>query len=439
MEWYWALILMMGGFVFFLILGLPVAFSFMIVNIIGAWIFLGGHAGEMQMVRNAGVAVTTFVLIPILLFVFMGEVLFQTGVAIKAVDAIDRLITKIPGRLSIVAIVSGTIFAALSGSSAANTALLGSTLMPEMRNRGYHPSMAMGPILGAGGLAVLIPPSGLAVLLASLGELSVSDLLIAGIVPGFMMAGMYFAYVIGMCYLKPELAPAYDIEDAPLWERLKPFLIYVVPLFSLFLIVVGSILAGLASPTESAALGALGSIIIALCYRSLNWRNLKIALLETGKTTVLILFIASASITFSQILLFSGATQGLLNIVTVMDLTPSMLVVSMLVVLFFLGCFMDPVSMMLITLPFYIPLAKAAGIDLVWFALLMLIMLEVSFTTPPFGLILFVMKAIAPPDISLKDVCFAALPFVAMALFTVAILFFFPEVALWLPGTLKDP
>ncbi len=437
MEWYWALTLMMGGFVFLLLLGLPVAFSFLAINIVGAWIFLGGHAGEMQMVRNASVAVTTFVLIPIALFVLMGEVLFQTGVAIKAVDAIDILITKVPGRLSIVAIVGGTIFAALSGSSAANTALLGSTLMPEMRKRGYHSSMAMGPILGAGGLAVLIPPSGLAVLLASLGEISVSDLLIAGILPGLLMAVLYFVYVIGLSYLKPDLAPAYEVVDRTAWERWKPFLIYVVPLFSLFVIVVGSILAGFASPTESAGLGALGAIIIALCYRALSWQNLKKSLFETAKTTILILFIASASITFSQILLFSGATQGLLNIVKMMELSPSMLVVSMLLVLFFLGCFMDPVSMMLITLPFYIPLAQAAGIDLVWFALLMLIMLEVSFTTPPFGLILFVMKAIAPPDITLKDVCLAALPFVGIALLTVAIIFFFPQVALWLPGMLE--
>ena len=436
MEWYWALILMLGGFVGLLLVGLPVAFSFLTVNIIGAWIFLGGHAGEMQMVRNAAVAVTTFVLIPIPLFILMGEVLFQSGVAINAIDAIDKLISKVPGRLSIIAIVGGTIFAALSGSSAANTALLGSTLMPEMRKRGYSRTMAMGPILGAGGLAVLIPPSGLAVLLASLGEISVSGLLIAGIVPGVMMATMYFIYVISVGYARPDLAPAYDIEEVPWHQRLWPFFVYVVPLFSLFVIVVGSILAGIASPTESAALGALGSVVIAICYRSLTWANLKKALIESAKTTVLILFIGSASITFSQILLFSGATQGLLDIVKGLDLSPSMLVVSMLIVLLFLGCFMDPVSMMLITLPFYMPLAKASGIDLVWFALLMLIMLEVSFTTPPFGLILFVMKAIAPPDITLKDVFMSAVPFVLMAFATVAIIFFFPPVAMWLPGLL---
>jgi tripartite ATP-independent transporter DctM subunit len=437
MEWYWALTLMLGGFVVLLLVGLPVAFSFLIVNIVGAWIFLGGHAGEMQMIRNAAVAVTTFILIPIPLFIFMGEVLFQSGVAIKAIDAIDRLITKVPGRLSVVAIVGGTVFAALSGSSAANTALLGSTLMPEMRKRGYSRSMAMGPILGAGGLAVLIPPSGLSVLLASLGEVSVSGLLIAGIVPGVMMATMYFIYVIVVAYLRPDMAPAYDVARIPLKDRIWTFVIYVVPLFSLFVIVVGSILGGIASPTESAALGALGSIVIALAYRALTWRNFKKALYESARTTVLILFIGSASITFSQILLFSGATQGLLEIVKSLELTPSMLVVSMLVVLLFLGCFMDPVSMMLITLPFYMPLARAAGIDVVWFALLMLIMLEVSFTTPPFGLILFVMKAIAPPDITLKDVFMAAAPFVLMALVTVAIIFFFPPVAMWLPGLME--
>src|SRR5574338_305002 len=191
MAWYLTLIVFLGGLVLLLMLGLPVVFAFFAINIVGAFVYLGGQAGELQFVRNAVDAVTTFALTPIPLFLLMGEVLFHTGVAARAIDAGDRLIARVPGRLCLVAVTSGTIFASLSGSTVANTALLGSTLMPEMRRRGYDPLIAMGPILGTGGIAMLIPPSALAVLLASLGSISVADLLIAGVFPGILMATLF--------------------------------------------------------------------------------------------------------------------------------------------------------------------------------------------------------------------------------------------------------
>jgi tripartite ATP-independent transporter DctM subunit len=435
-TWYLTLVVFLGGLVLLLLLGLPVVFAFFAINIVGAFIYLGGEAGEVQFVRNAVDAVTTFTLTPIPLFLLMGEVLFHTGVAQRAIDAVDRLIARVPGRLSLVAVTGGTIFASLSGSTVANTALLGSTLMPEMRKRGYDPLIAMGPILGTGGIAMLIPPSALAVLLASLGGISVADLLIAGVIPGILMAALFFSYVVIRCTLNPNLAPAYPIKDMSWGERVRPFLVYVVPLFAIFIIVVGSILAGIATPTESAALGSVASVLAAAAYRSLSWVSLKKALTETAKISVMILFIICASITFSQILSFSGATDGLLTEVKALALQPTMLVVSMLLILLFLGCFMDQVSMMMITLPFFIPLAQLAGVDLVWFGVLMLILLEIGFTTPPFGLLLFVMKGVAPPDTTMRQIYWAAAPFIALEAATVAILFVAPQFATWLPSFL---
>ena len=437
MEWYLALALLLGSLVALLMLGVPVVFAFFAVNMVGALLFLGGEAGLKQLVRNAAEAVTRFSLAPIPLFLLMGELMFHTGLAQRAIDAVERLIARVPGRLSLVAVVGGTIFSTLSGSTLANTAMLGSTLMPEMRKRGYDPSIAMGPILGTGGIAMLIPPSALAVLLASLGGISVADLLIAGVIPGLLMAALFFGYVIIRCTLDPTLAPGYDVAHLSPWQRVRPFLVYVVPLFFIFGIVVGSIFAGVASPTESAALGSVATVIMAACYRSLGWRALKVALIETAKISVMILFIICASITFSQILAFSGATDGLLEIVKGREISALLLVVLMLGVLLFMGAFMDQLSMMLITLPFFIPMAQHAGLDLVWFGILMLIVLEISFTTPPFGLLLFVMKGVAPPDITMRQIYMAAAPFIGLMLVTLALLIAFPALATWLPASIS--
>lgn len=437
MSWPLVLVLFLGGQVFLLLLGVPVAVAFFAINLIGAYAFMGGYAGELALVRNAVDAVANFTMSPIPMFILMGEILFQSGVAQRAISAIDRLIAGIPGRLSLVAVAGGTVFATLSGSTMANTALLGSTLMPEMSRRGYHPSMAMGPILGTGGVAMLIPPSALAVLLATLGNIPVGDLLIAGILPGLLMAGLFFGYVVLRCTLNPALAPSYDVRRYSWPERFVPLLTDVVPLFSLFAIVVGSILGGFASPTESAALGAVGAVLVTVGYRELTWHALKRALMETAKISAMIFFIVAAAVSFSQILTFSGATSGLLQSIVALELRPLQLVIGMMLILLFLGCFLDQVSMMMITLPFFIPLSEAAGIDLVWFGVLMLILLEIAFTTPPFGMLLFVMKAVAPSHITMRQVYTAAAPFIGLEILTVAIVIAIPSIATWLPSFLR--
>lgn len=433
MEWYWALALMLGLLVAFLGVGLPVAFTFFAINFIGAWIFLGGEAGMVQAARGTVGAIALFALAPIPLFILMGEIMFQTGMASRAIDAIDRIIARLPGRLSLVAIVSGTIFSALTGSSLANTAMLGSTLIPEMTRRGYHPSMSMGPILGTGGIAVLIPPSGLTVLLGSLASISIADLLIGGIMPGLVIAAVYVVYVLARCAINPALAPAYEVRRLPLWEQWKPFLIYVVPLLGIFLVVVGSMLSGIATPTESAALGSVASVVAAICYRRLTWASLKKSLMETAKVSVMLLFIIGASVTFAQLLGFSGATGGMLELLSSFQLGKYGVVLMMILVLLFLGCFIDPLSMMMLTLPFFMPLAKAAGIDLIWFGIIMLVMLEISFITPPFGLLLFVMKGLAPAGTTTHEIYAAALPFFLLQMVVVAMMIAFPGIATWLP------
>ncbi len=432
MAWYEILLVLLGTLVLLMALGLPVVFAFFATNLIGAYLFMGGENGILQLVRNAVDSVQSFALLPIPLFILMGEIMFYTGVAARAIDAVDKLIARVPGRLSLVAITGGTIFASLSGSSIANTAMLGSTLLPEMYRRGYKPTIAIGPIVAVGGIAILIPPSALAVLLGSIAQIPIGALLVASIIPALIMAGLFFGYVILRCRLDPSLAPAYDVSALSWRERIMPFVKYVLPLSAIFVVVVGSIIGGIATPTESAALGAAASLIAAAAYRRLNWKNFVVSIRQTLRFTVMTLFIICGSITFSQIMAFSQASNGLSAAVLGVGLAPIELLAAMLLILLFLGCFMDQVSMMMITIPLFMPLVQQAGFDTVWFGVLMLLCLEISLATPPFGLLLFVAKG-ASPESSMRDIVRSVAPFIALSLVVVVLLVAAPELTLWLP------
>jgi len=439
MEWQSALALMLGTLFFFMALGMPVVFAFLTVNLIGAWVFLGQEAGLSQWVRNTTAAITSFSLTPIPLFVLMGEVLFHTGLAFKAINAIERLIARVPGKLSIVSILGGTTFATLSGSSIANTAMMGGVMMPEMQRRGYHPTMSMGPIMAVGGIAMLIPPSALAVMLGSLAGISIEKLLIGGILPGLLMALFFLAYVVIRSRLRPQDAPsnAEDEIQATGWAKWRPLFVDVLPLLGIFIAVVGSMLAGWASPTESAAIGVTASVLATLCYRAFSWSALWTSLIETAKVSVIILFILAASTTFAQLLSFSGASSGFLRLINSMDLGVVWLVIGMLAILLVLGMVLDQISMMMIALPFFMPIANAAGIDGVWLGVMILITLEVGLLTPPFGLLLIVMQSVVPKTIRLPQIYRAAVPFLLIELLVLTLVFLLPGLAISLPGLIR--
>jgi tripartite ATP-independent transporter DctM subunit len=433
MEWYYALGLLIGILIAFMLTGMPVVIAFFITNIFGAFIFMRGEIGLFQLVRNAVDSVQSFSLLPIPLFIMMGEVMFHTGIASRAIDAVDKLIARVPGRLALVAITGGTIFSTLSGSTIANTAMLSSTLLPEMYKRGYKPVISIGPIVAVGGLAMLIPPSALAVLLGSLARISIGDLLIASIVPALILAVMFVAYVVVRCARNPAIAPPYEVPDMSARERYLPFVIYVLPLMLIFIVVVGSIVGGIATPTESAALGAVATLVAAAAYRRLNWKNFLVSVKLTVRFTVMTLFIICGSITFSQILAFSGASSGMSGFILGFDLAPILVLIGMLLVLMFLGCFMDQVSMMMITIPLYMPVVEQLGFNQVWFGVLMLMVLEISLATPPFGLLLFVAKGAAPPQTTMREIIVSVAPFIAMALLLVVLLIAFPGLTTFLP------
>src|SRR5258707_14536569 len=228
MSWQTASLLLLGGSTILLFVGIPVAFSFIAINLIGAVVFLGGDAGLHQLVRNSSAAVLNFSLTPIPLFILMGEVLFHAGLAIKVIAAVERLIRQVPGRLAVVAVVAGTVFSAISGSTIATTAMLGSLMVPIMLARGYHPTMATGPIMAIGAVDMLIPPSALTVLLGSLSGISISKLLIGGVVPGLILSVAFVVYIVVPVRADPSLAPAAPIERKTGWARYELLLLYVL-------------------------------------------------------------------------------------------------------------------------------------------------------------------------------------------------------------------
>ncbi len=505
MEWYEALAFLLGMILFFMALGVPVALAFLAANMIGAAYFMGGRGpwdvqaarGIGQLANNAIPTVTSFNLMPVPMFLLMGEIFFFTGLANRMFGAVDRLMGRLPARLSFVTVAGGTAFATLSGSSMGSTALLGSLMVPEMEKRGYKKHMAIGPILGTGGLAMLIPPSALAVLLATLADLDIGALLVAGIVPGLMLAVFYVILILVMALTDPDAAPAYEVQSAGFLEVLKLLFLDILPMISIVIGVILLIMMGVSTPSESAAFGCLGVMILSGIYR--NTTNiferkpnaafltatliavpfvavaLTVIVQQTGvvassggylalypkclllalslwsvlgfdlgamiksvtgalRVTTMALLIIFGSATFSALLAFSGASSGLINWATGFGLGPMTMLLMMFLILLVLGMFMDQLSMMLLTVPIFFPLAQTLGFDLIWFAVIVLLALEISFTTPPFGLLLFVMKGVSPPETTMRDIYVAALPFMGCAILLVFLLVIFPGIALWLPG-----
>jgi len=436
-EWWLILLIIFSALVILFALGVPVAFAFLFVNVIAVYVFWGGGAGLSQLILSIYESVTIFALLPVPLFVLMGEVMFRSGIAPRMMDVLDKWLGRLPGRLSLLAVGGGTLFATLSGSAMAGAAMLGSVLVPEMEKRGYKKPMSLGPILGSGGLAIMIPPSALGVLLAALGRFSVGRFLIAIIVPGLIMAVLYGAYVVGRCWLQPELAPSYAVPPTSLLDKIRATLRYVLPLSSIVFLVVGLIFLGIATPTEAAALGALGCLVLAFIYRGLSWEVLKTSVTGTLQVTIMMLMILTGSTAFAQILAYTGATQGLVECALSIPLPPICVLIAMQVVLLIMGTFMEPLTIMMVTLPIFMPIVEKLAFNPLWFGAIMLLNMEMATTSPPFGLVLFVMKGVAPPGTTMGDIYKAGLPFLACDAVAMALMMVFPELVLWLPGLMK--
>jgi tripartite ATP-independent transporter DctM subunit len=407
------------------------------LNIIFATFIWGGGRGLQQVVLSMYGSIGNFVMSPLPAFILMGEVLFLSEIAFKALNVIDSWMGKLPGRLGIVAVASGTLFAALCGSSVGSTGMLGTALTPEMESRGYGKAISLGPIMGGGGLAQIIPPSMGAVLIGALAEVSVGGILMAGILPGIFLAFLYSTYIISRCIFQPSIAPSYTPIKIALSEKLIATVLNLLPFSLIIFAVMGCIFLGIATPTESAAMGAIAAFVLAVIYRKFSWNLLRKSAEGTVRVAAMVFMIIGGALAFSQILVYTGATQGLIQVIQGLELPPIMLVGIMMILVLFMGSFMDSVAIMMITIPIFMPIIRTIGYDPLLFCLLMLVNIETGFLTPPFGVVLFVMKGVAPPDTTTGDIYKAAVPFIICNIFAIFMIMFAPQIALLIPNLMN--
>ena len=434
MDWYIVILLFFVLLIISIFFGFPVAFGFFLVNSIVAIIFIGFDSGIPTLINSAFESLAKFTLTPVPLFILMGTILFHTGLINILLDGISKLLGRVPARLSILSIGTGTVLSAMSGSATADAAMLSSTLATEMQKRGYHLRMIVGPITTAGVLAVIIPPSTLAILLGSTARISVGDILLAGIVPGLMIAFALLIYYLMLGYLKPDLAPNNDFKVYGLKDRMKALFLHVLPISSLIFFVLGLIFSGNVTPTESAATGVAGAILLSIIFKKFNIKSMTKAFIETVRVGSMILFIIAASAGFSQILAYTGATRELVNFVISFDMLPIITVIIMLLIILVLGTFMEAISIMMITTPLYFPVIDALGYDPIWFGILMLICLGLANITPPFGLLLFIIKGALPSNVPIKSIYLSVVAPVLIYIGIIIILMIFPNLVTWIPN-----
>ncbi len=433
MEWPLILLLILGSFLIQLFIGMPVAFAFLSTNLIGVILFMGGEIGLKQIVLSMASSVASYSLPAVALYMLMGEAMFLTGIAPRMIEVLDEWIGRAPGRLSLEATAAGTVFATLSGSAVSGVAVLGSVLVPEMEKRHYKSSMILGPILAAGGLAEMIPPSTGAVVLATIAQVSVARVLFSIVIPGLMLASAYAVYIVVRCWRQPHLAPKYEPKRIALPRKIMDSVKYVLPLALIVFLVLGTVFLGVCTPSEAAAVGALGILILAAFYRRLNLEILRKSFTATARVTIMVLMILTGSTAFSQILAYTGVAKGIVGLVTGLNASPIMIVIVMQIILLIMGCFMEAFSIMMVAIPIFFPVILALHLDPIWFAAIFLLNMEVGGITPPFGLALFVMKGVAP-QYSMTDIIGSSVPFLGLDLIIMALMVAFPVLSLLLPG-----
>jgi tripartite ATP-independent transporter DctM subunit len=426
---------MFGALVVLMASGIPIAFAFGVLNVVLFYLFVG--PGALQAVALSSFSsVGSFSFIALPLFILMGELVLHSGLATLAITSIGKWLGAVPGRLAVLAVLAGTAFGAGSGSSMASSATLGTILIPEMRKQGYDKGLAVGTLATSGALAVLIPPSALMVIFGGISQMSVGDLLIGGILPGLLLAALLFGYIVVLCTLRPRLAPGAELNQVS-WRERMAAVKYFFPLVVLVLVVLGSIFFGVATPSESAAMGVAGAFLLGVVYRRLTVNILRMSLLGTVEVSGFALLIITSATAFSQILAHSGAAMGLSLFATELPVSPWFIIASMQIVILVMGSFMEPVSIMLITVPIFFPVIRALGMDPLWFAIVTMVNIELSLITPPFGMNLFVLKGVCPPDISLGEIYRGVIPFVLLNIAALAIVMIFPPIATWLPGLMR--
>jgi tripartite ATP-independent transporter DctM subunit len=389
-------------------------------------------------INNSWGIFLNYTLVAVPLFIFMAQILDRSKVSEGLFDALYIVLGGLKGGLGLAVIVVSTVFAATTGIVGASVVAMGLMAGPALLRRGYDRGMSAGIICSSGTLGILIPPSIMLVVyggLTGLKETSVGNLFAAAILPGLVLSGLYIAYVAIRCNINPKLGPPIPVAErtATLGQKFTMTAKNFVPPFGLILVVMGTILAGVATPTEAAALGAVGSLVLALVSRKLSWTVITQASLSTARTTAMIMALFIGGKLFSVVFLFMGGGDVVADALLGMQVSPYVVLTIMMAVVFFLGMFIDWAAILLVVVPIFTPIAMELGFNPLWFAMLVCINLQTSFLTPPFGYALFYFKGVAPPEYTMGDVYRGIIPFVAIQVVGLALMIVFPQIITWLP------
>jgi len=426
-------ILMFASVVLFMVIGVPISFILGGVGI-GFGIWLWGPAASEIIYYSTMDLMYNFIFAAIPLFIFMGLVLQESGVAEDLFDTIHRWAGGLRGGLGMGTVAICAVMAAMVGISGAATVSMGIIALPAMVKRKYDKRIAVGLIMAGGALGFLIPPSVMMIMYAFLSGVSVGKLFAGGMLPGLMLATLYIIYIGVRCYFQPEMGPALPPEEKTTWkEKIIALRGIVLPVI-LIVVVLGFIFLGITSPTEASGVGALGALICAAVHRKLNWGLLKRAGLTTLRLSGMIFWITIAAIALGKVYTGLGAPQMVRETIAGLGLGPWGILIMMQLSFFIMGMFLDDIAILFIAMPIYIPIIVSLGFDPLWFAILYIINMQMAYLTPPYGFNLFYMRGVAPPEITMGDIYRSVIPFVILQAVGLAIIMIFPQVVLFLPG-----
>ena len=416
-------------------LGVPLAFALGSVAIIFSYFLLGPKSLYLLTSRTSG-AMFNYVMLAVPLFMFMANVLERSGLADDLYHAFHIWMGPIRGGLAIGTVLICTAMAAMSGVSAAAVLTMGIIAVPAMLKRGYDKSMVLGATMAGGALGQLIPPSVLMVVYGGMAGVSVGKLFMGGVFPGLLLSGLFILYIAVRSFIQKDVAPALPLEERrQITWRMKFVALKAIVLPALLIVgVLGSIFQGVATPTEAAAIGAFGSIICGLIYGRLSWEVIKVACLNTLKSSCMVMWIMIGSLLFVSFYFGVGGADFVKDTLVGIKLSRWVIILGMQLVIFILGCLMDPAGIVMLCTPLWIPVIKALGFDPLWFGVLFIVNLEMSYLTPPFGYNLFYMKSIAPEGVTMADIYRSVTPFVALQAVGLALCMIFPEIITWFPG-----
>lgn len=428
-------LLLFGSLFLLLGVGMPVAFALAGVTVVYGYFLFGSKAFYIVVTHVYGSMVNA-ILLAIPLFFLMAHMLQHSGIADDLYGAVHQWMGGLRGGLAIGTVLICTLFAAMSGISGAATVAMGLIALPAMLKRNYDKRIAVGCIAAGGVLGILIPPSVIMILYAMISRESVGGMFFGGVIPGLLLSSMFIIYIGIRSALQPHLGPPVPPEErANLKQRIISLKSVILPI-ALVVLVLGSIYTGAATPTEAAGVGAIGAFVCAAILRRLNWRVVIDTIRGTFRVTGMVMWIVAAAAAFTGLYIALGAQALIIEVATGLPVNPWAILIAIQGILFFFGMIMDDFAIVMLCAPIFVPIIKALGFDSLWFGILFIVNMQMAFLTPPFGYNLFYLRGVAPKEVTMSDIYRSIIPFVGLQALGLAVVMIFPQLALWLPGTM---